>query len=427
MINIDLIYTLFLKSNGIVTDSRKVIKGCLFWALKGENFDGNNFAQQAIEDGAIAAIIDNENYKNNNFIYVNNTLEALQKLATHHRRQFDIPVIGITGSNGKTTTKELVLAVLQKKYNTLATIGNLNNHIGVPLTLLRLNSSHEIAIIEMGANHREDIKELAIIAEPNYGIITSIGKAHIGEFGSFDDIIYAKTRLYHFVANSDGKLFVNNNLNMLVDLAQKEYISKSENIVFYGNEHAKFEFKFKGAHPFVLFSYNDTAIQTQLIGDYNYNNAITATTVGLYFGVSIEDIKDALENYMPANNRSQIIKQGSNTIILDAYNANPTSMMAALETLSNINSNRKIAILGDMNELGEYTDQEHKVVLEYAEQLKIDIIVLVGKYFSKINKENVLFFENYFQAKEWYENQTLNDTTILIKGSRSIQLEKILN
>ncbi|MFT4662851.1 MAG: UDP-N-acetylmuramoyl-tripeptide--D-alanyl-D-alanine ligase, partial [Patiriisocius sp.] len=358
------LYSLFLENPKISTDTRKITEGSIFFALKGDNFNGNKYAEEALEKGASYAIIDEEKYrKSDNFIIVDDVLKALQDLATYHRSQLTIPVIGLTGSNGKTTTKELIRAVLSQKHNCLATVGNLNNHIGVPLTILSITKEHEIAIIEMGANHVGEIESLCRIALPNFGLITNIGRAHIGEFGGFDNIIKAKTELYktmlqsnkHLIfdsseeQNDDRVIFVNGDDMLLMDKSdgrkRHTYGSKS----MYDTEGV-----YHSQDPFLNVSWEskDILIKTQLIGKYNTDNILAAVAIGEHFNVSDNMIKEALENYTPTNNRSQIQKTAKNTLIMDAYNANPSSVEVAIENLLTMEANKKFFILGDMLELG---------------------------------------------------------------------------
>lgn len=429
MTEINTLYNLFENSTGITTDTRNIKPKNIFWALKGENFDGNTFALEAITLGASAAIVDDENVVGEHIFYVKDSLKALQTLATFHRNKFNIPVIGITGSNGKTTTKELIHLVLQKKYCVLATIGNLNNHIGVPLTLLRLSSKHDIAVIEMGANHIEEIAELSEIARPTHGIITNIGKAHIGEFGGFDNIIYAKTHLYHFIAKNNGTIFLNIDDDLLSNKAQEiTKIYDTKRITYGTLKEADYTFELISAEPFVKFIYDKHIIvDSHLIGSYNFSNIMTAFAIGKYFGVEDNDCKTAIEAYSPQNNRSQIIKSSSNTIIMDAYNANPTSMAAALLSFAMLKMKHKVAILGDMFELGDYCDKEHALIIQQAQKSQIDIIVLVGSNFGNVSHQGCLHFNDYQSAKKWYLTQNFENTAILVKGSRSMQLEKIFD
>lgn len=421
------LYDHFLQSTGVTTDTRKIEQGQIYFALKGERFDGNQYAHDALKAGAGLAVIDDEKYhvEGQTFL-VNDVLETLQKLANYHRNQFSIPFIGITGSNGKTTTKELVQVVLKQKYNVLATIGNLNNHIGVPLTLLRLNKSHEIAIIEMGANHVHEIGQLCEIAEPDYGIITSIGRAHIGEFGSFEAIKKTKAELYQWVANHEGKAFLNTDVEVLTEMADRSEIHQR---ITYGSDGScQYSYQYLGSNPFVKFSIGEVEVATQLPGEYNYHNFITAAAVGQYFDVEISKIKEALSLYQSDNNRSQIVKKESLTLIMDAYNANPSSMESALQNLKNMNSVKKGAVLGHMLELGEYSLKEHQHIVDLAESLELDFLVLVGKEFENTQvSNNTLKFPDALAAKEWWNLRDLSDYLVLIKGSRGIQLEKVVN
>jgi len=422
------LYDLFLSSSGITTDSRNIEPKKLFWALRGDNFDGNQFALAAVADGAIAAIVDNPEITGENVYLVDDCLVVLQHLATHHRKQYNIPIIAITGSNGKTTTKELVNSVLGQKYFTLATIGNLNNHIGVPLTLLRLNANHKIAVIEMGANHKHEIAELCAIALPSHGIITNIGKAHIGEFGGIDNVAYAKTRLYKFLADNNGTIFINGEDESLNKNIEAVEVPSLPSKVYFGtNDNNDYCYELISESPFITLGYNKTIVNSNLIGHYNLYNLMAAFTIGKHFGVDNIDCKNALETYLPTNNRSQLIESGSNILILDAYNANPTSMTAALSTLSKMDFSRKIAILGDMFELGIYTDKEHLSIIHEAQRLNIDTIVLVGNYFGRVPHSGCIHFELAQGAKDWYHSQEFNGTAILIKGSRSMKLEQILS
>lgn len=419
------LYALFLQSTGITTDSRKIEPGNIFFALKGENFDGNTYAHKAIEAGAMLAIIDNPAFQNEKTFLTENVLQALQTLARHHRRQFNIPIIGITGSNGKTTTKELLNVVLSKKYNTLATIGNLNNHIGVPLTLLRINHTTEIAIIEMGANHVGEIGELSLIAEPNLGLITGIGKAHLGEFGGFEGVKQTKAELYSYLVQNHGTVFLNTDLPVLEEMAQRKLV---KNAITYGSKpDNEYIFKFIDANPNVCFSYENYTIHSQLVGSYNYHNLITAFALGKYFKVPENDIADALEQYQSTNNRSQIIHWQGNTIIMDAYNANPTSMLAALENFEKMNAETKVAILGDMLELGEYSAEEHQMIADKVAAIQPTYSCLVGNEFAKIHlNQNIHLAADYNSAAEWLRSLPLKNALLLIKGSRGIKLEKVI-
>jgi len=418
---IEVLYELFKASPTISTDTRKISKNCIFFALKGENFNGNKFAKDAIGKGAAFAIIDEEDYCiSESYILVNNVLTTLQELANHHRKQFDIPFIGITGTNGKTTTKELIIAVLSKKHRTTATVGNLNNHIGVPLTLLSIPNDCEIAIIEMGANHIGEIEFLCKIAEPNYGIITNIGTAHIEGFGSIDGIKQTKNELFQFVKSINGKIFVNTDDMLLMEL------SGDINKYTYGNTNSDCNGKLISSSPYVKLEWNNKTIISNLYGSYNYENIIAAICVGSYFNVSLEKIKEAIEEYQPTNNRSQIIEINSHTIFLDAYNANPTSMIAAISTFIENDSNNKLMILGDMLELGDISMSEHQKIVDRVEHSKINTL-FIGNEFNKIsNKYKFSYLKDVTEAIDWLKHSGLVDYQILIKGSRGIRLEGIV-
>lgn len=419
------LFQLFYQTTGVSTDTRKITKNSLYVALKGENFDGNKFATQAIELGAKFAIVDDKNFENQSTIfYVENALIFLQKLANYHRRKFNIPLIGITGSNGKTTTKELINAVLSTKYNTLCTIGNLNNHIGVPLTLLRLNEEHQIAIIEMGANKPKDIEELSLIAEPTIGIITNVGKAHLQGFLSFEGVLETKSELYKSLLKNEGKIVTNGDDEILKNKVNSFNLEKT----FYGTSELN---QIKGElirlTPFVEFiwkkdDYCSPPIQTNLVGKYNFFNFLAAITFGTIFKVENEKINQAIADYIPTNNRSQIQKTEKNTLIIDCYNANPSSMRVALESFFEIENPKKLAILGDMFELGEESELEHKKIIDYCIDKKINFIT-VGAYFKKHNSSG---FMDTSAIIEYLKSKELTNNLILLKGSRGIALEKII-
>lgn len=428
------IYNIFLQHPNVVIDSRKVIKDCLFFALRGGNFDGNQFAEIAIQNGASFAIIDNPAFqKSNQYILVEDVLKTMQDLARFHREHFEIPVIAITGSNGKTTTKELVNAVLKSHYNVHCTQGNFNNHIGVPLTLLAMRQTAEIAVVEMGANHIGEIEFLCAIARPTHGIITNVGKAHLEGFGSFEGVKKAKSELYRYLSKNDGVAFVNLDEPFLDELSSgipyRVFYYKSKKP---SPKNIPFETKLIAENPFVKVAFLDGGklieVQSQIIGEYNFNNIQTSIAVGKYFRVPPEKIKAAIENYIPSNNRSQIIKKAGNTYILDAYNANPSSMSQALVNLSKVDGARKIAILGDMLELGSYSEKEHLDLFELAKSMNFDQVILVGAAFGKMAKSgsDTLWFNEVETLKEWYQKQNFQNTTFLIKGSRGMQLEKLL-
>ncbi len=415
------IYNLFKKSSGISTDTRTIKKNNLFISLSGENFNGNKFAKTALEKGAAYAIIDDKNYTQENTILVKDTLETLQELAKHHRTQLNIPIIALTGSNGKTTTKELINCVLSKKYKTTATKGNLNNHIGVPLTLLSMNTSTEIGIVEMGANNFGEIELLANIANPDYGYITNFGKAHLEGFGNIEGVIKAKSELYDYLRNNQKKAFVNSNNN-----TQVEQSNNIDSITFSENDSSDSKITFLKANPTVTVNYKKQNIKSNLIGSYNFTNIAAAISIGLYFDVNSIDIIEAIETYTPNNNRSQIIHKNTNKIILDAYNANPTSMKAALDSFSQLETENKAVFIGDMFELGETSKEEHQNIIDYLEGLNIKHSFIIGENFKKTNHNNkTKSFSDFSSLSDSYSNE-LNNYTILIKGSRGMALERIL-
>jgi UDP-N-acetylmuramoyl-tripeptide--D-alanyl-D-alanine ligase len=416
--NIAQLYQLYSQTYLVDTDTRKIRKGSMFFALKGENFNANEFAEQALKSGANYVVIDEEKYKTNaNAILVENVLETLQKLANFHRKQLDIPIISLTGSNGKTTTKELINAVLSKKYMTKATAGNLNNHIGVPLTLLSITPKTEIGIVEMGANHLKEIAFLCTIAEPNYGLITNFGKAHLEGFGDLEGVIKAKSELYDFLRLNNRTVFIN------TDDALQIKQSAGINSIEFSNQNIKFV----EANPFVKVQFKSTRIESNLIGKYNYNNIAVAVAVGDYFGISETDIKTAIENYIPANNRSQLIQKETNKIILDAYNANPTSMQAALENFAQLKDENKVVFLGDMFELGNDSKAEHEKIADLVASYHFSKVFLIGKAFSATSAKNAFVSESYESFKNSTNYSNINNATILIKGSRGMALERLLD
>ncbi len=394
----------------------------MFFALKGENFNGNTYAKDALKSGSKYAIIDEEEFvTSKKTILVKNVLEILQKLSTYHRIFLNTPVIALTGSNGKTTTKELINIVLSKKYKTTATVGNLNNHIGVPLTLLSMTNDTEIGIVEMGANHQKEIEFLCNIAKPDYGLITNYGKAHLEGFGGIEGIIKGKSEMYNYLIENNKTAFINAKDPIQVE---KTY---SLNKITFGDSKQDVNIKFIDANPFVKLIFEDINIQTQLIGDYNFINIAIAIAIGNYFKVENNDIKIAIESYIPSNNRSQIIQKGSNKIILDAYNANPTSMQAALNNF-NKQAGNKIAILGDMFELGNEAKQEHQNIADLAISLNIDQIVFVGENFykSKTDSKKTKTFKSFDDFKNNFDLYHIKNSTLLIKGSRGMALERCL-
>ncbi len=418
----------FYESSGICTDTRAITKDCLFICIKGERFDGNTFAEEALKQGASHVIVDNPEYftQKGRMTLVENSVHYLQSLANYHRQQFDIPIIGITGSNGKTTTKELINAVLSKKYNVLATEGNLNNHLGVPFTLLRLKKEHEIAIIEMGANRFGDIKELCEIAEPNYGIITNIGKAHLEGFKSFEGVLKTKKELYDSLERSGGKVIFN-----LDDEVLNGVVPGKSRFLSYGTEKkADVRGKITQLTPFVEMQWEHQDFQsppllTQLVGKYNFYNFLAAITFGVAFDIPNDSISQAIQEYTPTNNRSQVKKTASNTLIMDCYNANPTSMQSALESFAMNSHPNKLFILGDMKELGEDSAMEHLKVIRQLEQLGL-LGYTVGEEFEKIESHNILAsFATTSEMLNYLQGTPVSDRLILLKGSRSVGLEKL--
>jgi len=420
---IEQLHNKFLETTGICTDSRKIFKDCLFIALSGDNFNGNTFAKQALEKGAKYALIDQVEYNvSDHTILVNNSLEILQNLANYHRKYLGIIIISLTGSNGKTTTKELINAVLSKKYKTVATAGNLNNHIGVPLTLLTMNKDTEIGIVEIGANHQKEIEFLCSIAEPDYGYITNFGKAHLEGFGGVEGIIKGKSELYDYLIKNKKYIFMNADDNI-----QQQKLKDYKNTICFSSAKDKcnYQIKFKEVNPFVVYNFENTRIESKLIGTYNFTNLCAATTIGKHFNVSTKDIKSAIESYIPTNNRSQIIEKGNNKIIMDAYNANPSSMEVALDNLNKL-SNNKIAILGDMFELGNEAPKEHQKITDLVTKLNINKIYLIGENFNKvtIKEDKIEKYSSFENFKSKFKE--ISNSTILIKGSRGMALERVL-
>jgi UDP-N-acetylmuramoyl-tripeptide--D-alanyl-D-alanine ligase len=446
--DIQKLYALFL-ANGqkLTTDTRKIEKRQLFFALKGGNFDGNQFAIEAIRQGASYAVVDDKSLDGQpNLIYVEDVLTTLQQLALHHRRTINIPIIAITGSNGKTTTKELIKEVLAKKFKVAYTKGNLNNHIGIPLTLLDIKAYEDISIVEMGANHQGEIASYCEYTEPNFGLITNIGKAHLEGFGGIEGVIKGKTELYKYLETKNSKIFINQDDKIIVEngknLEQIPYGTNS-NLAIYGNllETSNSLLSVKITEDSL-----ETVIDSKMTGDYNLYNILVAYTIGRYFEISPLDIKSAIEAYQPTNSRSQVIQKGKMQIILDAYNANPSSMEVALENLSK-KQGRKIAILGAMKELGEFSDSEHQRILELAVKLEINEIIAVGEEYKGESRgeckgelqfahtfahtialplNKVIYLSTTEDAKKWYQSQVWDDEVVLIKGSRSMALERIL-
>jgi UDP-N-acetylmuramoyl-tripeptide--D-alanyl-D-alanine ligase len=419
------IYDLFLKCNSVSIDTRKIENNSMFFAIKGERFDANTFAEEALNKGASYVVIDNQNYFiDERTILVQDSLEALQKLSKFHREYLKLPIIALTGSNGKTTTKELINVVLSKRYITKATVGNLNNHIGVPLTLLSFDSKTEIGIVEMGANHQKEIDFLCEIAQPDFGYITNFGKAHLEGFGGIAGVIKGKSEMYQFLSENDKFVFVN-----LDDAIQTEKTENNLRITFSQiDKNASVFINSSTANPFVEIDYNGIKIKSNLIGLYNANNVNAAITIGKYFKVSDEEIKEAIESYIPENNRSQMLVKNSNEIILDAYNANPSSMEVAIKNFLQLNKKNKVAILGDMFELGEESLSEHKNIIALLEKESDVKTYFVGNHFyaNKIESEFVNFFENFEIFSDFIKDEKFENKMILIKGSRGMALERTL-
>jgi len=413
-----------MKSSGVVTDSRKIKNNCIFFSLKGENFNGNEFANSAVEKGAMLAVVDEKKYSQNkeNYILVEDCLETLQNLANFHRKKLNTKIIGITGSNGKTTTKELINSVLKTHFTTYCTRGNLNNHIGVPLSLLEISKNTEVAIIEMGANHIGEIKLLSEIVEPDYGYITNFGKAHLEGFGSEEGVIKGKTELYKFLFERNGFIFYNSD-----DEKQKHLLSDYKNKFGFGIKSSDLNYTIKSENPTIILEVNNNIIESTLFGNYNIQNIISAVTVGMYLEIPIKKICNGISNYISSNNRSQIVEINSNKIILDAYNANPSSMLLAIKSFEKSKLQNKVLILGDMFELGKYENKFHQEIIDYCENLNINRVFIVGKIFSKtIHSRKFLSSANYIELSKRKEFNEIENSNLLIKGSRGIQLEKLL-
>ena len=435
--DIETLYSCFLQHPIITTDSRDVPADSMFFALKGDSFDGNQYAQAALDKGAAYAVVDDSSVQGEHIILVPDVLKALQQLAHYHRCQLGTTIVGITGTNGKTTTKELIAAVLQKKYNVLYTQGNFNNHIGVPKTLLQLTKEHDIAVVEMGANHPGEIKTLVEIVCPDYGLITNVGRAHLEGFGSFDGVIRTKGELYDFLRADAGTVFINNDNQYLKDISHDLRLVKygqtpANDLLVLGefidcNPTLHFRWKQQGS-PF-----SPMEVQTRLIGSYNLDNALAAACVGTIFAVPAEDISTALSEYTPSNNRSQLTKTADNQLIVDAYNANPTSMAAALDSFAHVKAERKMVVLGDMKELGEVSQAEHNSILNRLAELQLQQVWLVGSEFQKALQANPVVSARTFADVE--EVKALlatpdgkpRDYTILIKGSNSTKLIQLLD
>ena len=429
--NVKDIYRLFQKTKGVVTDTRLSVKNCFYIALKGINFDGNNFAKEAIEKGAFYALVNKKSIvkDNDRFIYVDDTLQTLQKLANYHRNIIDTKIIAITGSNGKTTTKELLSEILSKEFKIFAAKGNLNNHIGVPLSLLSINRECEYAIIELGANHLGEINHLCKIAKPDFGLITNFGYAHIEGFGSFDGVVKGKSELYNYLIEKKGRLFIN-----LDDAIQKKWLKYSP-ISTYGQT-SKADFKIEKINnkgKGTTIKIENLIIESQLFGDYNFSNIGASVAISRFLRVSNQKIKKALELYKPINKRSQVINKKNNKILLDAYNANPSSMIASINSFLKNNPKNSIAVLGDMLELGLYEKEGHVKIIKLLESSPFEEIFFVGKLFFKFSKESnsfkktIHFFKEKIEAYSYLKKRKFENKNILIKGSRKLQLEDTIN
>ena len=412
----------FLKSKTVTTDTRNISKDCIFFALKGANFNGNTFAQEAINQGARIAIVDEAEFENktNNIFLVDDALKTLQNLAKTYRNYLKIPFIGLTGSNGKTTTKELISAVLKEKFRTHYTFGNLNNHIGVPLTILSIPENTEIAVIEMGANHQKEIELLASISQPDFGYITNFGKAHLEGFGGFEGVIKGKSELYDYLKSANKIAFINAN-----DPIQVEKTTDIKRLSFSDQNNADYQIELiENKQEYLAVKYQNLDIQSHLTGNYNFSNISCAIAIGSYFGIDSDLIKQGIENYYPSNNRSQIIEKENYKIVMDAYNANPSSMEASLNNFAKFEGSKTI-VIGDMFELGEESKTEHQRILELAESLHFNQIYILGLHFKETNatNTNVVKFDNRQSFEEFLKNNAINSQNILIKGSHGMRLD----
>lgn len=446
MATIEEIYELYLQHPVISTDTRKIAPGSLFFALKGDKFDANTFAKQALEAGAAYAIVDNPEYASGEkYLLVSDGLTALQNLAAHHRRQLDIPVIGLTGTNGKTTTKELINAVLSQRFNTLATEGNLNNHIGVPLTLLKITGAHEMAVIEMGANHQKEIAMLCSIAQPTHGLITNVGKAHLEGFGGVEGVRKGKGEMYDYLApqneeergadKQNGVAFINSDDAVLMAMKDERGLT---NVIYYGknsNPANIISGKLLDSSPLLILEWGDNLeggtykVPTHLTGAYNLDNILVAICIGATFGLTPEEISDGIAGYEPKNNRSQLLHTTSNTLICDFYNANPSSMFVAIDNMDKMQSGRKVMILGDMFEMGDESAAEHASVLQKAMEAQVNERIFIGKDFSAASsgqEANTTFYLTAEDAMAGLKAKPISNATVLIKGSRGMALERLV-
>lgn len=414
-------YPLFLQARKVTIDSRKIESNDIFFAFSGENFNAATLAEKAADLGALAVIVEDQAFENTarNIFFVPSTLEFLQELAIHHRNQLKIPIIALTGSNGKTTTKEIIHAVLSQKFHVQYTFGNLNNHIGVPLTLLSIKPEHEMAVVEMGANHQKEIELLCQIAQPNFGYITNFGKAHLEGFGGFEGVIKGKSELYDYLKNHSQTILVNEN-----DPIQVEKTENYSPKITFGTSNSDYQFEEFSNENFVGLSFQNQKAQSKLTGNYNFTNLCAAASLGFHFGLNFEQIKTAIENYTPTNMRSQVLEKNGKTFVLDTYNANPSSMVESLKNFSTFDGSKTI-IIGDMLELGEESDKEHQAIMAFAESLNFDEIITVGKYFKKANSISQSFNDTQ-ELSKYLESNDIQSKNVLLKASRGIALEKIL-
>lgn len=420
--NIEQFYPIFLNAKKVTIDSRKIEKNDIFFAFSGDNFDAATLAEKAVDLGALAVIIENKEFENSekNIFYVPSTLEFLQELSVYHRNQLHIPIIGLTGSNGKTTTKELIHAVLSEKFNVQYTFGNLNNHIGVPLTILSIKPEHEMVVIEMGANHQKEIELLCTIARPNYGYITNFGKAHLEGFGGFEGVIKGKSELYDYLKNANQTVLINENDPIQFDKTE-DYASK----ITFGKADSDYYFDTFSENNFVGLQYQNLKALSKLTGEYNFTNLCAAASLGLYFGIDFDKIQTAIESYTPTNMRSQVVKKDDKTLVLDTYNANPSSMSASLYNFTTFTGSKTI-VIGDMLELGDESEKEHQEILLLAQELGFDQIITVGKHFKNVNKSSAAF-ESTDQLIQYLKDNNIKSENILLKASRGISLEKAID
>lgn len=419
--NVQDFYSIYQNAGKVVIDNRKIEKGDIFFAFSGENFNAATLAEKAVEDGASAVIVEQKEFENpdKNIFCVPSTLEFLQDLSRYHRSKIAVPVIGLTGSNGKTTTKELISAVLSEKYNVQYTYGNLNNHIGVPLTLLSIKPEHDIAVVEMGANHQKEIEFLCSMARPNFGYITNFGRAHLEGFGGFEGVVKGKSELYDYLIANQQTVLVNKN-----DGLQVEKTKNYEKTITFGSSDADYNFEKFSEDNFVGLIYQGERVQTRLTGDYNFTNLCAAAALGFHFGLDFKQIKSALESYTPTNMRSQVMERDGKTLVLDTYNANPSSMSASLQNFKAFEGTKTI-IIGDMLELGEESKAEHQNILELAKSLGFENLITVGNSFKEVNPESA--FANTAELTEYLKTNKITSKNILLKGSRGVALEKIID